>query len=158
MKFLKGIVLPALLALTSVAVAKKDEPSFEVNAFQTELVNLFYFDDSEVVLVAEFDTGIVHRSDNAGKDWKKTGITTLTMLKNPYDNNVAIALGERENHITYDQGKTWNAFEVPWLPSMSMPVSWHAEDNKKIIFNSLEDCSNLPCIGQVRHPTAPDLR
>ncbi|KAH7124018.1 vacuolar protein sorting/targeting protein 10 [Dendryphion nanum] len=148
MKLLKGILLPALLALTSVAGAKEDGPSKEVNRFHTEIVNLVYFDDSEVVLVTEFDTGLVHRSENAGKDWKKTGIYTLMVLKNPFDNNVAIALGDGTHHITFDKGENWTPFKTPWLPSMTVPVSWHATDNKKIIFNSLEDCMSAPCIGE----------
>ncbi|KAF2013085.1 vacuolar protein sorting/targeting protein 10 [Aaosphaeria arxii CBS 175.79] len=146
MKYLRGILLPALLALASLSTAKKDAPLVEETVFKTELVNLFYFDDSEVVLFAEFETGLVYRSQNAGKDWEKPGIKTIGIIKNPYDNNVAIALGDGTHHITYDQGGSWQKFKTDWLPSLN-PVSWHAKDNKKIIFNSAEDCFGLPCIG-----------
>jgi hypothetical protein len=141
MKFLKGILLPALLALaTTAAAAKKDKPLVEVTTFETEHINLFYFDDSEVTLSTELETGIVWRSENAGKSWKKLDFRTLMVVKNPYDNKVAVALGDVTHRITYDQGESWSEFETDWPPSWTtMPIGWHAQDNKKILYHTIED-------------------
>ncbi|KAF2187204.1 vacuolar protein sorting/targeting protein 10 [Zopfia rhizophila CBS 207.26] len=151
MKYLKGILLPTLLlALGTLTAAKKDEPLVEETKFPGQITNLFYFDDSEVVILAEVDNGHVWRSENAGKDWKKQdGIQTLGILKNPFDNKVAIAVGEKKHYITFDQGENWNDFETELPPSITgSPISWHAWDNKKIIFNTIEDCFTAPCLGK----------
>ena len=149
MKYLKGILLPALLALTSCATAKKDEPTVESNTFDNEVVNLFYFDDSEVALLAEFENGLVWRSENAGRDWKKTDIQTLGIVKNPFDNKVAIAIGaDTKHYITYDQAESWQDFELEIPPSWLLsPVGFHAADNKKILFHTFENCRTAPCLG-----------
>lgn len=144
MKYLRGILLPVLLALAPFAAAKKEAPTVVENPFPGELVNLFYFDDSEVALVAEYETGILHRSEDAGKTWKKQDFQTLGVIKSPYDNTVAIALGETEHYVTYDQGENWNRFETEWPPSWTgAPISFHATDNKKILFSTFEDMSGI---------------
>lgn len=141
MKYLKGILLPALLALASVGAAKKDAPVVEVSNFDSELINLLYFEDSEVALISEFETGKLYRSENAGKKWKELDFRALIVVKNPYDNNVAVALGERTEHrITYDRGESWRKFETKLPMSWAgLPVVFHAADNKKLLFNTAED-------------------
>jgi hypothetical protein len=152
MKYLKGILLPALLALASIA-AGKDAPFVEVSPFENELVNLQYFEDTETALATEFETGVIWRSANAGKDWKKLDIRTLLIVKNPFDNRVAIALGETEHHITYDQGENWDSFKTDYPPSwVGPPISFHATDSKKILYHSLEHPTSA--IGAVRSTSA----
>ncbi|ORY05058.1 vacuolar protein sorting/targeting protein 10 [Clohesyomyces aquaticus] len=148
MKYLKGILLPALLALASFAAAK-DEPLVEKNAFQRELVNLFYFDDSEVILSFEFETGVVWRSEDSGKNWGKLkNIETIGIIKNPFDKNTAIALGPQRHYITFNQGKDWDEFDTKLPPTLfGLPVSWHRDDPKKILFSTFENCRDLPCLG-----------
>lgn len=153
MKYLKGILLPALLALASFAAAKKDEPLVESNKFDRELINLLYFDDSEVVLTFEFETGTVWRSKDSGKNWSKPNkkIETVGIVKNPYDKNTAIAIGIQRHWITFDQGENWDEFDTQLPPTMyGLPVSWHRDDPKKILFSTFEDCRSLPCLGRVR--------
>lgn len=150
MKYLKGILLPALLGLASIAAAKKDAPLVADTAFESELVNIFYFDDSDVVLAVEEYSANVWRSVDAGKTWKKQdNMKTIGIEANPFDNNVAVVLGERTHWITYDQGEKWTKFETKYPPSYGPPLSFHAKDNKKILFHSIEDCFMTPCLGQV---------
>jgi photosystem II stability/assembly factor-like uncharacterized protein len=151
MKFLKGFLLPALLALAPFAAAKADGPLVKYQAFPHQLVNLFYFDDSNVALVVEFETGRIWRSEDAGKEWVQLNddMQTLGIYKNPFDNNVAVAIGGRTTHwITYDQGKNWNKFKTELPASFQSPVSFNAKDNKKIIFNTVEDMFISP-LGKV---------
>ncbi|KAF2869438.1 vacuolar protein sorting/targeting protein 10 [Massariosphaeria phaeospora] len=152
MRFIRGILLPALLAWSPFAAAKKDNPGVELTTFDGELWNIFYFDDSEVAVLAEADTGKVWRSDNAGKDWKEQkDLRSVGIVKNPFDRKVAVALGEQSRHwITHDQGETWKAFETEIGPSWvtGMPISFHAHDSKKLLFNTAEDCMFAPCLGK----------
>lgn len=141
MKLLKGILLPALLALASVGAAKKDGPTVKVTNFDQELINLSYFEDSEVALISEYETGKLYRSENAGKKWEELDFLALAVIRNPYDHRVAVALGDRNVHrITYDRGESWRKFETKEAVSWAgMPVVFHATDNKKILFNTAED-------------------
>lgn len=152
MKYLKGILLPALLALAPFAAGKNDAPLVKVSPFDNELVNLQYFEDTEVVLATEFDTGVIWRSGNAGKEWDKLDIRTILIVKNPFDNRVAIALGEIKHHITFDHGENWDAFATEYPPSWVVPpITFHATDSKKILFHTMEHPSTG--IGAVSRPS-----
>lgn len=152
MKYLKGLLLPALLAIApSAVVAKTDEPLVETTPFKHELVNLMYFDDSGVSLVQELETGNIWRSHDAGKGWKHVkDLSGLGIIKNPYDNKVALVLGESKHWVTFDQGESWQEFRTEFPPSPQNPVGWHARDNKKIMIHEIEDCFTSPCLGRVR--------
>ena len=150
MKYLEGLLLPALLALAPSATAK-NAPLVETSTFSNELVNLNYFDDSAVALVQELDSGKIFRSPDAGKQWKELKELRggLGIIKNPYDNNVALVLGETTHRITYDQGESWTAFVTEYPPTFTgPPVSWHSQDNKKILIHEVEDCFLAPCLGR----------
>jgi hypothetical protein len=149
MKYIKGLLLPALLALAPSAIAK-NAPLVEESTFSNELVNLQYFDDSTVVLVQELGTGKIYRSEDAGKKWKelKSLKKGLGIIKNPYDNKVALVLGEDEHYITFDQGESWQDFQTDYSPTPNGPVSWHSQDNKKILIHEMEDCLFAPCLGK----------
>jgi photosystem II stability/assembly factor-like uncharacterized protein len=150
MKYLKGLLLPALLALAPSATAAKSKVIVETTPFDNELVNLLYFDDSSVSLVQELDSLKIYRSTDAGKVWKeeKKLRGAYSIVKNPYDNNVAIVLGETTHHITYDQGESWQDFDTKYpLTFSGPPVSWHSQDNKKVMVHEVEDCFLAPCLG-----------
>jgi photosystem II stability/assembly factor-like uncharacterized protein len=150
MKYIKGLLLPALLALAPTTAVAKDDPLVEVTPFKNELVNLMYFDDSGVALVQELDTGKIYRSHDAGKGWKQIkDLQGLGIMKNPFDNKVALVLSEKKHWITFDQGETWDSFETELAPSPAGPVGWHAQDNKKILINEIENCFTAPCLGRV---------
>lgn len=152
MRYLKGLLLPALLALASSAVAK-DEPLVETTPFSSELMGIVWFDDSGAALVQEIDTGEVWRTHDSGKGWKKLDKQGLGIVKNPYDKQVAIILSEQKHWITYDRGETWESFKTDFPPSPVGPVGWHAHDNKKIMIHEIEDCFTAPCLGRVRSST-----
>jgi hypothetical protein len=150
MKYLKGLLLPALLALASTAAAKKDEPLVATKAFGNDLVNLMYFDDSGVALLQELETGSIWRSQDAGKSWQQLeDLRGLGIIKSPYDNRVALVLGERKHWITYNQGEKWNSFKTELPPSPQVPVNWHAQDNQKVLIHEIENCFTAPCLGRV---------
>jgi hypothetical protein len=154
MKLLRGILLPALLALAPLAAAKQDQPAVEANPFEHEVVNLVWFDDSDVVLTREIETGIVWRSDSAGKNWKKADISALGIFKSQFDGRVAVAIGEKTHYVTYDRGEKWRKFKTEYAPSMAgPPVSFHAGDNEKIMYHSFEDCIFGPCLGRTYYTT-----
>ncbi|KAJ4296183.1 vacuolar protein sorting/targeting protein PEP1 [Kalmusia sp. IMI 367209] len=150
MKYLRGILLPALVALAPLAAAKNNAPLVESKDFDSELLNLFYFDDSDVAMFAEFETQKIWRSADAGKTWEeqKDLRTEAGIIRNPFDKNVAVVLGMTKHWITYDQGAKWNSFETEMPASMGNPLSFHATDNKKILYHGLEDCFGSPCLGQ----------
>ncbi|KAF1935104.1 vacuolar protein sorting/targeting protein 10 [Clathrospora elynae] len=154
MKYYQGLLLPALLALAASAAAKNEEPLVETTPFGNELVNLMYFDDSGIALVQELANGNIWRSHDAGKGWKQLkDLHGLGILKNPYDNKVALVLSEKTHWITYDQGETWASFKTELPPSPQTPVGWHAQDNKKILINEIENCFTAPCLGRTYYTT-----
>ncbi|KAK7178988.1 Vacuolar protein sorting/targeting protein 10 [Paraphaeosphaeria sporulosa] len=153
MKLLKGIWLPALAVLAPFAAAKKDGPLVAETDFGSELLNIFYFDDSNVAMLVELESEKVFRSSNAGKSWDKVkadgkDMRTIGIVKNPFDKNVAVVLGEKEHYITYDQGEKWSKFKTDEAPSLGNPLSFHASDNKKILFHGGgNDCFFGACLG-----------
>lgn len=150
MKYLEGLLLPALLAWAPVAAAKSDGPLVATTPFNNDLINLMYFDDSGVALVQELETGDVWRSHDAGKGWEqiKEVNKALRITKSPYDNQVAIVLGEQKHWVTYDQGEHWTGFETKFAPTPNVPVVWNAIDSKKVLINEMEDCFTAPCLGR----------
>jgi photosystem II stability/assembly factor-like uncharacterized protein len=156
MKFIKGILLPVLLLGLSPAHAKRDEPAVYRTPFETEPSGLFYFDDTETVILIEGKRGVVWRSEDAGEHWKTVGDIPerepFAVLKSPYDNHVAVALGTKMTHwITYDQGKSWRSFTTKGHPTIStLPVQFHATDPKKLLFSGADECDFSPfCTGKV---------
>ncbi|KAL1297584.1 hypothetical protein AAFC00_006147 [Neodothiora populina] len=137
----------ALSSLTggAVAAAKKDKPEIGETGFDSLPSNLFYFDDSDVVLVTDVLPGIVYRSTDAGQNWKAVKDLTkgaiLGVSANPYNNKVAVAVGiEKEHWITKDQGETWKSFKTKYPAVMTRPpLSFHASDPDRIIFH-VADC------------------
>jgi hypothetical protein len=153
MKYLRGLLLPALLGLASSAAAAKDGPLVETTPFSNELVNLMYFDDSGVALTQELETGNIWRSHDAGKGWKQIkDMYGLGVLKSPFDNKVALVLSIDKHWITYDRGETWRSFTTERPPSPAGPVSWHAQDSKKIMIHEIEDCFTAACLAAVQSP------
>jgi hypothetical protein len=157
MRILKGILLPALLLAVGPAFAKeKKGPGLASTGFDSLPGGLFYFDDSEVVIATTSAKGTVWRSDNAGKEWKMVKDIpegkVLEVVKSPFDNTVAVALGGETTHwITYDQGESWTDFETQGAISAGVaPVSFHAKDSKKLLFHGGAECGDFRiCLGKV---------
>ncbi|KAF1992071.1 vacuolar protein sorting protein [Aulographum hederae CBS 113979] len=140
----------ALLATGSIAA--KSEPSFSKKKFDGRLVDLIFFDDSEVALVTDRDSKKVYQSNNAGAEWAiveglKEG-DAIGAFKHPYDNHVAFILGRGKTHlITKDQGKTWKPFKTDGLASPRGPIQYHATDSNRYLYQGDEECSSQMCRG-----------
>ena len=143
-----------LLALITTCAAKKDQPDVSESPFESPLYNLFYFEDSDVVIAVDFAPQIVYRSTDGGANWKKVPEVkgaSLHIRPHPYNNQIAVAMSHgREHWITKDQGGTWTGFETDFQPmSGQEPVVFHATDPDKMIFLT-QGCADGDCTGQVR--------
>lgn len=131
------------LSLTAVT-AKKDAPAVEETGFKSLPANIFYFDDSDTVLVTDIKPGIVYRSTDAGVKWK--AIKDITegqigqVFPHPYDSKAAIAIGQEKTHwITKDRGDSWTKFKTEHEVANGRALSFHADDPDRIIISTL-DC------------------
>lgn len=156
MKTRLSIFLGLLLlccSLTAVS-AKKDKPDLEETQFKFLPTNLFYFDDSEVVLLQEGSPGTVYRSATAGESWSAikdiNNQQAVETLRHPFNNQVAITLGSDKTHwITKDQGKTWTSFRTKYNPVMGRPpILFHASDPDRMLFIG-GDCLGWDCTQKV---------
>lgn len=146
-----------LLGLTATQ-AKKDKPLISETPFKSLPTNLFYFEDSDVVIVQDTLPGIIYRSEDAGANWSKvkeiTESESLEVIPHPYNNKVAVAVGTAKTHwITKDQGKSWTSFKTKANPLLGRnPIVYHATDPDKIMFLTAE-CEGFECSEQVRDST-----
>lgn len=142
-----------LLAFVVGLATAKDKPDIEETRFDASIGNLFYFEDSDIVLLTSDKT--TYRSDDAGVKWvpldgPKKG-ETLAVLKHPYLNDVAVVLGYNGVHwITQNQGKTWKSFDsIDEPPSISRSaISFHANDPDRMLFMAAS-CSGFACTEKV---------
>lgn len=151
------------LALSiTAATAKKDAPEIEETSFKSLPANIFYFDDSDTLLVTDIEPGIVYRSTDAGVKWKQ--IKDIDegkigeVIPHPYDNKAAVAIGlDRTHWITNDQGESWREFKTKYQVVRNRPLSFHADDPDRIII-STADCMGFECTPKVTPPAgSPSL-
>lgn len=148
-----------LVAWLLVLVAAKKEPDFSETKFESQPVNVFYFEDSDNVILQDLASHTAYRSDDAGANWKKItdieGVRSLRIVPNPYNNKVAVAVSTGKEHwITRDQGKSWDKFELDKAPmSSQQPIVFHAADADKLIFLTVacKDLFSDDCTGTVSH-------
>ena len=141
-----------LTCFTSPTNAKKDGPSIASKKFDNPLENVFYFDDSDVILGYDKETGNVFRSPDAGETWKRVEgqgqvDNVWDMWPHPWDNKRAYIIGLSRHHwITNDRGETWTKFDSKSSPDIfrATPMSFHGRDPKKVIWNG-EICQGLSC-------------
>jgi len=133
------------LTLSVIAVAaKKDSPDIEPTSFKSLPANIFYFDDSDTVLVTDIKPGIVYRSTDAGVKWrqiKEIGEGKIgEVFSHPYDPKAAIAIGNDKTHwITKDRGESWTEFKTKYEVAPGRALSFHADDPDRMIIGTL-DC------------------
>ncbi|KAK5691535.1 vacuolar protein sorting/targeting protein PEP1 [Elasticomyces elasticus] len=147
-----------LLALASFTLAKdkKAAPAVEETKFENLPSNLFYFEDSDVVLLTDGSTS--YRSADAGTTWSPLkGVDkgqVMSVLKHPYDNHYAVALGFHKTHwVTKDQGESWTEFELPEPPTLSRPpVAFHASDPDRMLVLAAA-CLGFECKESVYYTT-----
>ena len=93
---LLALWLALSLLFNVCSVQAKDKPTVDHTTFENPPIGLQYFDDSETILVLESNAGILWRSENAGKSWKKaSGVSgeVASFWLHPTDNKKAYALG-----------------------------------------------------------------
>ncbi|KAI9657766.1 MAG: vacuolar protein sorting/targeting protein PEP1 [Bathelium mastoideum] len=153
MKNRLGILSALLVLLLSPALAKDDDeagPEITKITFDGPLVNIRYFDDSDIITATDAENSVVHRSTDAGKSWRPVKDIVkgeaLEVVHHPFNNQVAVCFGNQRTHwITKDQGETWNSFKTDGDPSFrAPPISFHAGDANKIILNLLK-CDDFEC-------------
>ena len=156
MRNIIGRLLGFLLLCSVVVFAKKDKPEVSETAFDSVPSNLFYFEDSDVVIIQDVLPGIIYRSTDGGENWRKVKdireSESLEVIPHPYNNKVAICVGTARTHwITKDQGETWTPFKVDSDPMLGrQTLSFHAGDSDKMIFHTLGKCEGWECINEVR--------
>lgn len=132
----------AVLCAAILVAAKQNAPTIERTEFQHQPNEVLYFDDSEIVLITDRSAGIVHISNDGGTTWDviedlpRNEVATVVM--NPYNNKVAVALGSDRRHwITHNQGKSWSEFVTDYNPRFSAAaLSFHSSNSKKVILNT----------------------
>ena len=152
MRWAVSALLASLLVLP--AWARSGEPKIEETEFQSIPSDLFYFDDSDVVILTDPEARTSYRSDDAGVKWTALdGVTkgeVWQVVKHPFNNKVAITLGREHTHwITKDQGKSWKSWTIEGVPAISRaPISFHASDPDRILFMA-DECRSFICKGIV---------
>ena len=136
------LLLLHLLRLGALLHARETKgPTIKSTTLDHPVSNLFYFEDSDVVLIHDREAGEVWRSDNGGVEWKKVEAikkgTAWDVWQHPHNDTIAYVLGGDRNHWkTQDRGKTWTEFETHAQPSLfrEKPFSWHANNADKVLF------------------------
>ena len=143
-------LLTLLLSAPWQSLAKKDAPTITFTKFENPLLNIFYFDDSDVLLGLDAEVGKVFRSTNAGRDWKvvdENGQERVwDVYPHPYDRNRAYIIGMEHTHwMTTDQGRSWQKFETDAVPyHFRQTLAFHGRDPKKAIFQG-QSCAGWDC-------------
>ena len=137
-----ALILFAVLTLQVLSsFAKEDGPDIKKSRLENPPANLFYFEDTDTILIHDLDARSVLRSDDAGVTWEPVkGIEhnqAYDLWPHPYDKKVAYVLGFGNTHwITKDQGASWTSFTTEQQPSRYRPpFSFHAGDSEKVILH-----------------------
>ncbi|TID16549.1 vacuolar protein sorting/targeting protein 10 [Venturia nashicola] len=158
---MRTIRIIGAFALALGVFAASDGPDIVEKKFPEPPVNMFYFDDAETVILLDPVKGTVFRSENSGLEWDKVKDipdgNVNYIQPNPHDNQVAVAVGIKKKHwITYDQGKSWTQFETKEHPTSDPSqdaVSFHADDNKRMLYHAREACVIFECVGKTYYTT-----
>jgi hypothetical protein len=139
------------ISIPSAAHAKKDGPRITATKFDNILNNIFYFDDSNVILGHDREAGTVWRSANGGETWKFVDSdgqaeNVWDLWRHPLDKTRAYMLGIGRTHwMTTDRGETWRRFETEATTSLFRnPFSFHGHDPKKVIWHG-QICHGFEC-------------
>ncbi|KZF23780.1 vacuolar protein sorting protein [Xylona heveae TC161] len=140
----------ACLFLAWFADAKKVDPVVSKTTLDGVPSELFYFDDTDTILIHDAEASNVFRSSDAGASWDRLKDVpengAWKLIKHPYDNKIAYVFGIDTDHwITRDQGETWQKFSTESPPSLSSPlVSFHAADSSRVLYHA-SDCEGWTC-------------
>lgn len=140
---LLSLLLQLLCYCALIHAREKKAPKIsKPHALDHPVSNLFYFEDSDVILIHDREAGAVLRSDDAGATWNPVEDiekgAAWDLWQHPHDHQVAYILGGDKKHwVTEDRGKSWTMFETEAPPSLfrQPPLSWHAGSSKKVLFH-----------------------
>lgn len=148
LSLLVTLLAAAAFTRSAFASAKNAGPRITKTAFEHRFDGLSYFEGSDVVLAYDPKFGVVHRSTDAGEDWKTVEDIpkgqVAELRQNPFDRNKAYVLSTGHRHWrTDDRGETWHPFKTSASPSpRRSTLNFHAGDTDKVIFMA-EECQNL---------------
>lgn len=151
----RSLLVALLLHSSPICAASENGPVVKATKFEQKPMNVQYFKDSDVVLFQDYFANTIYRSDNAGESWDM--ITDIPkgdgwdMWMHPVDSKRAYVITRESTHyMTSDRGKSWKTFNTGLAPSMfRMPLTYHASEPDKILFNGM-DCQNaLWCTEEV---------
>ena len=152
--------LSLISAVCTLAAAKKSGPTITRIKLDTKPGGLFYFEDSEVILLYNHADRIITRSKNAGESWDTiVGVPdgkAHHIFLHPLDDKTAYVLSMGVKHYkTHDRGESWTEFETAVGPSLwHEPLIFHGSDPKSIIFQGQVCRGFLQCDEVVRNSTA----
>ncbi|SLM40665.1 signal sequence binding protein [Lasallia pustulata] len=152
------LILPLVILLSVWCAHAKDGPRISSTSFDNPPSNLFYFEDTDILLMQDRDAGNVWRSEDAGETWERVKDVddgeAWDLWKHPYDNKVAYVLGMETRHwVTEDQGKSWRTFETEATPTLFRPpLSFHAGDSSKVLMHG-QACSGWECKEETYYTT-----
>ena len=157
--------VPALLLFltpfltTLPLVDGKKEPSISKTKLDHPPLNLFYFEDSDVVLFQDKEAREVWRSPDAGETWDVIDDAgqkgqVYDLWQHPHDKERAYILGRGEKHwVTENRGKSWRSFETDATPSFfRAPFSFHAGNSDKVLLHG-QVCQGFDCTETVHYTT-----
>ncbi|KAL7415743.1 hypothetical protein BDY24DRAFT_337902 [Mrakia frigida] len=132
--------LASLLLLAGGGFVTAQKPQSTVTRFAHLPSKIYYFDDTSSVIYHDPLSQNIHRSGDEGKEWKLVdGIPegeAAQLVEHPTDNQVAFVLTRSKTHYaTYNQGVTWQKFDVPAEASLGgPPMSFHATEKGWILY------------------------
>ena len=139
------------IASTFTSRVEARQPRISETVFDGAPTNLFYFEDSDIVILTDEKTKSVYRSLNAGGSWElvksipKDAVNVV--VSHPFDKCTAVAVGKTMHWITEDCGDSWRSFltedEISIL-DRRQPVEFHASDSKKMLFHTAR-CNMFGC-------------
>lgn len=146
-----AVLSAILLVFLCFSLAKGGGPQISEQEFDGAVTNLFYFDDSDVVIFTDRKTRLVYRSINAGGSWNAVNAipkdTINDVISHPFDKHSAVAVGKTKHWITGNRGESWRPFLTEMEISIldrKQPIEFHATDSKKMIFHTTR-CDAFGC-------------
>ena len=135
-------ILLHLLTFGALLHARETKgPTIKSTKLDHRVSNLFYFEDSDIVLIHDREAGEILRSTNAGETWKEVEAikkgAAWDLWQHPHNDTIAYVLGgDRKHWKTRDRGETWDSFETEAPPTLfrQPPFSWHAGNPDKVLF------------------------
>lgn len=146
------LLLISTLIAPSVSAAPEDEVAYVYRTeFEHPPTQIEYFEDSTVVLMLVREAGILRISKNGGEKWDfaeepNEDKNIVGLFMNPNDKDSAVAIGSNNRHFaTFDRAETWVSFKTENELNVLRPnpISFHADDPKKIIMNTFDPSEDL---------------